>query len=321
VPSSPLQELSLQQNLLQYDHNVVTDAVKCGVSLILSGWGGDEFASFNGRGYRADLFLKHHWPELFQSFNWSRFPRGVLTNFLIFWRDIVGVLAPDWFYVRFDKMGRRYSLKPNTTFLLPEFAERVQAASMRAKVVRYQDIGVKPTQIRLYRQGHIPERMERWHLGAGLEGVTYAFPLTDRRLIEFIFQVPDHLFKGEHIGRYLYRKAMSPVFPPDIFDVQSIQPKDDPSMLTHQRMVVSMLRQQDRQIALEKMLRQTDNPWVDVERLKEFAIKQNYQTRYYTPKSHAYQTAKSLVYLWEDIRDMRAQQQVASQPISVKPPV
>jgi asparagine synthase (glutamine-hydrolysing) len=319
IPFSPFQPVTLQHHLLQLEHEVLTEAAKMDIRLILSGWVGDEFASFNGRGYRAALFRQLRWYELFQTFNWSKFPRGLRTNVAYFWRDVVNTLAPDWYYVKFTKMGRFYSLKPNTDFVLPEFAERVRAASMRAQVVRYQDIGVKATQVRLYRQGHVPERMERWHLGAALEGTSYTYPLADRRLMEFVLRVPDDLFMGNHIRRYLYRKAMAPLFPPDIFDVPDIYPKNDPSMLAHQRMVAMRLREQDSRNVHVRMLRQTDNPWVDVERVKAFAIKHNYQTSgINTVECHAYQIAIALLYLWEDIRRMRAQQRCLSQPVAAE---
>ncbi len=308
VPFSPFQELSLQQHLLQLECEVLTHATEAGVRLLLSGWGGDEFASFNGRGYRATLFQQLRWRELLRTFNWSGFPRGLRTNLGFFWRDVVSPLAPDWFYIRFSKMGRIYRIKPNITFIQTDFAERIRTVSVRSRVMRYQDTDVKSTQLRLFRQGHVPERMERWHLGAAMQGISYAYPLTDRRLMEFVLRVPDDLFMRDHINRYLYRKAMKPLFPPDTIDVPTIHPKHDPSLLTHQKMLALVLREHDAENAYKRMLEQSDNPWVDVEQVGAFAAKHGYQTNIRTAEGHAYKTALSLLYLWEDICRTRDQQ-------------
>ena len=39
-------------------------AAELGIRNLLSGWGGDELAAFNGRGYLASLFRNGHWRSL-----------------------------------------------------------------------------------------------------------------------------------------------------------------------------------------------------------------------------------------------------------------
>ena len=43
------------------ENAVCTRAEEQGVGLVLSGWGGDEGATFNGRGTLAELFLRGRW--------------------------------------------------------------------------------------------------------------------------------------------------------------------------------------------------------------------------------------------------------------------
>jgi hypothetical protein len=186
--------------------------------------------------------------------------------------------------------------------------------------MRYQDTDVKSTQIRLFRQGHVTERMERWHLGAAMQGVSYTYPLTDRRLMEFVLQVPDDLFLRDHINRYLYRKAMKPLFPPETIDVPEIHPKHDPSLLTHQKMLALMLRKHDAENAYRRMLERADNPWIEVERVGAFAARHGYQTNIRTADGHAYNTAVSLLYLWEDICRTRERQRSLRETASAPAP-
>jgi asparagine synthase (glutamine-hydrolysing) len=46
------------------ENAVCTRAEEQGVGLVLSGWGGDEGATFNGRGTLAELFLRGRWRTL-----------------------------------------------------------------------------------------------------------------------------------------------------------------------------------------------------------------------------------------------------------------
>ncbi len=41
-------------------------AAEVGIRVLLSGWGGDEFASFNGRGFYAEMFLRGRWDSLWR---------------------------------------------------------------------------------------------------------------------------------------------------------------------------------------------------------------------------------------------------------------
>ena len=62
-------------------------------SSILSGWGGDESATFNGRGALAELFLHGRWRKLAHEMSSLRRERGWSLS-RIFYGEILSYLVP-----------------------------------------------------------------------------------------------------------------------------------------------------------------------------------------------------------------------------------
>ena len=68
----------------------------------------------------------------------------------------------------------------------------------------------------LLTNGHLTERMEAWNLWGAPHGVRYVYPLTDRRVLEFIYRVPVDLHASGSYTRHLFRAAMEGVLPDSI---------------------------------------------------------------------------------------------------------
>ena len=307
APSAPVsirEALSLDQIRLSSEKGVAQQAVADGVRLMLSGWGGDEFVSFNGRGYRADLFARLRWVRLLKTLNWSQFPRGLLTNVRFLWRDVVLVFGPQWLY-QWSTAGQLLR-RPKDDFLKPNFAARVQQSDSQARPLRYQERGVKETQRGLYALGHLPSRMERWCAGGALHNITYTYPFLDRRVLEFVFRLPDHLFVRDGMGRYMGRMALTPLFPPDTMDVRDINPKAEPSMLRHNEVL--------RQYAFRNIESDVygasfwdtiaSNPWVDTDRLQR-ALANHTVADASRADTLAIGNAMSLVQVWNQLSKKR----------------
>ena len=58
------------------ENAVCARAEEQGVGLVLSGWGGDEGATFNGRGTLAELFLRGRWRTLAREISALKRERG-----------------------------------------------------------------------------------------------------------------------------------------------------------------------------------------------------------------------------------------------------
>ena len=188
-----------------------------GVQVMLSGWGGDETISFNGRGYWAELFRKGRWLALRNEIRareslfgrsdnkgtWRMFKRGVL---------------PLWIP---DAILRRYrpEFAPVPTAIpegvKPEAAERLRRAGR--PLPRYKErAGVRSTQLEQLASAFVPARLEAWASNAEPYGFEYRFPLLDRRLVEFSLGLPSEMFMRNGWDRWLFREASMGIVPDSV---------------------------------------------------------------------------------------------------------
>ena len=87
-------------------------------------------------------------------------------------------------------------------------------------------IGLRRTQPRFLRDGHLGEFQEQWRARAVREGIEYRFPLLDRRLLELALSLPPDQFRRPGYNRWLMRHALRGVLPPEVCWNRR---KDDPA--------------------------------------------------------------------------------------------
>jgi asparagine synthase (glutamine-hydrolysing) len=193
---------------------VVACAEKQGVGLILSGWGGDEGATFNGRGAFAELFLRGRWRELARELiALSRERCSPL--FHILYSEVVCYLLPN----SVIHLARRIAGKhPNVPI---EFSRALSAgARLRLGAIDREGIRMVANGCvnhwRLMTSPHIAERMEVWAQTGARHGVAFAFPLLDRRVVEFSLSLPSEMFVRGGFRRQIFREAMAGILPPRV---------------------------------------------------------------------------------------------------------
>jgi asparagine synthase (glutamine-hydrolysing) len=183
-----------------------------GVRTILSGWGGDEAATFNGRGYLSELFFTGRWQTLARLLrqHFGRNPAALARVGLFM---ILVPKLPDSVFAQLTRIVERRMPQAlvSQSFAAPSPVFRGAARGLGRE---YGD--VHRTRLGLYFHGHITDRMEAWSVWAADSGVVYSYPLADRRVMEFAYTIPPPLtWKNGH-GRFIFRKAMEPFLPPDI---------------------------------------------------------------------------------------------------------
>jgi asparagine synthase (glutamine-hydrolysing) len=234
------------------------DAAGLGIRTLLSGWGGDELLAFNGRGYFADLLRRGRWITLQRESTL----RGRLQGIAVWKQWIASGLLPllPTAVQRRLRPGDFPGPQPLPASLRPDFAATLAGVEPLVCPGAHERPGVRNTQIALLQHGHLSYRMESWAGHGATLGITYAFPLLDRRLVEFALSIPDYLFFKDGWKRYLYRTAMAGILPDTVRWHTS---KDDP--------VVFRARTQAREKAAglvrDALLARTDNPRVDVAQL------------------------------------------------------
>jgi len=189
-------------------------AVEGGMRLLLSGWGGDEFITFNGRGFFAEMFLRGRWLTCYREL----IQRADLNETSV-WKDflskVILLFLPEWF-VRLIKLERGKRKRISPKFFQAKFASRLAAAIPLPEDHLRERPGVHKQQLALLAHGHLTQRMEGWAQAGGRLGIEYRYPLLDRRLVEFALGLPPDAFMHTGWKRYLYRQSMAGILPDDV---------------------------------------------------------------------------------------------------------
>ena len=187
-----------------------TRAEKKGVCLILSGWGGDEGATFNGRGALAEFFLRCRWRTLAREILALKRERG-WSALRIFRGEVLSHTVPDPVKVLFRRAASK------APHLQASFSQTLSTAARRRG---HQQLRMGPdarlNRWRLMTSPHISERAEDWAQTGARHGLAFAFPLLDRRVVEFALSLPSELFLRGGFRRRAFRDAMVDVLPDSV---------------------------------------------------------------------------------------------------------
>ena len=221
-------------------------AAERGVTAILSGFGGDQFASHNGAGYCRSLALSGRWGELAAlgaNLGHSQWKFVIRQLF-----DAIHSLLPPSLFEKYGSnqaLGlsesaslARTFLPPNSKALLteehqqlltarqpylhPDLADQIGTHPRRRKSPV---TSVRDSQINSYNRGILFDRIESWADSGARHGITYHYPLLDRRVMEFALSVPGQEFTNGQFSRLLFRRTLEPIVPATICWNRT---KDDP---------------------------------------------------------------------------------------------
>lgn len=192
---------------------ICMDAAARGAQILLSGWGGDEGASFNGRGALAEALLTGRcWRfareirALSVARGWSMRDalRGQVLDYLL--PDAIQAFAR-------SLLGRTRDSAPMTSIRLLLRHEAMGGVPPPSPPMRPNAVA---NRLRLLNGPVLTRRPEHWALTGARTGIAAAFPLLDRRVIEFALSLPSALFLRDGVSRRLYRDAMIGILPDKI---------------------------------------------------------------------------------------------------------
>lgn len=241
---------------LQLELGASRSAADAGSKTVLSGWGGDELVVNNGKGYFADLARRGRWLTLRRELRQRTEIHDSSVLSLVRGR-VIRPLLPDQLLYRIrpeerpDQFGLPGCLRRDFAAEL-ENVEPLDSPWLRERP------GVRQYQIAKLEHGHLQYRMEAWAAHGIDIGINYAYPLLDRRLIEFALSIPDHLYFKNGWKRWLYRTAMEGVLPDS---VRWYPHKLDLAMVA-QLAKVYRANTEARRLALES---HRENPYVDID--------------------------------------------------------
>lgn len=193
------------------ENAVCVHAAAQGASVVLSGWGGDEGITFNGRGAFAAALRQGRWLWLHQQLRAMRRERGFsLRNMLM--GDVLGPqLAPATRQRLRRKRRNEEDLPPLANFLQPAL---LNLAAGTGPV--YTAASPAIVQAGLLRDGHLSFRAGRFAAVGARYGMAFRFPLLNRQVVEFALSMPPawHIHAGWK--RRLFREAMQGILPPAV---------------------------------------------------------------------------------------------------------
>lgn len=184
---------------------VCRSAAQHGVERMISGWGGDECITFNGRGALAEMFLAGHGIRFLREARaLARTRKRTLRS--VFWHEIVVWLR--------DRAVSKLRPKVQRVdgFLLSLLAPDLRPALSAESSIQMVP-SARENRLRLLLHGHIAERAENWAKVGAQFGMDFVFPMLDRRVIEYGLSMPSEMFLRGGFRRRLYRDAMVGVLP------------------------------------------------------------------------------------------------------------
>ena len=181
-------------------------AAALGVRVLLSGWGGDEGASFNGRGTLEFMLLRGRWWRLAVACRIGGIgPRRLLID------HALPLIAPA-LMLELRRLRRGKLLRRRRGFAEASFRRRLRPRP--EPVLRY--LNPRRSQLRLLDFGHLSGRIEDWAAAGARRGIEYRHPLLDRRVLEFVLGLPPEQFPCDGLSRLLMRRALRTVLPPEV---------------------------------------------------------------------------------------------------------
>lgn len=185
---------------------ILEDAAGRGVRVIFSGFGGDEAASYNGRGALAEDLVRFRWRRMLGELRALQARSGD-GLFRLLARHAGPALLPDGLRRRLQSLfGRRTAsdLDWISSFMKPEHRKTVA-----------RDIGpdTRRNRLRLISGGHIGASLEYFAERGSRYGIAYAFPLLDREVVAYALSLPTEFFIRGGVNRAIFREAMQGVLP------------------------------------------------------------------------------------------------------------
>jgi asparagine synthase (glutamine-hydrolysing) len=199
------------------DAGILERAGADGAAKLLTGWGGDEGASFNGRGVLIDTLVRGQWHYL------ARIAKPG-------WRALTAEIARQFLSPDAMRRIRRAASLPTLSDQAKTGAWFLssQLQSLPSEPATLSRVGSARLRYALLRSSHLWERAEAWNLNAAHHGMVILFPLLDRRIVEFAVSLPGTVFIRDGKRRWLFRQAMRDVLPPQLLDRRSkFRPIDD----------------------------------------------------------------------------------------------
>lgn len=206
-----------QQGFGVFSDHLYQSAMQEKVSVLLSGFGGDEAVSSKSLGYLTELAKENQWIEIKNDLkNQHNDKITFLKPFLKYYLKSKFPIIPK--ILRLKKSKNNWCAdKFKNLALNIGFSESLNIKERFYSNYRKQgNLTLQEINIERITHSHVSQRLEYCSLIARKYGIEYRYPLLDIRLIEYYLAMPAHLKARLGIGRYAIRKAIEGIVPKKI---------------------------------------------------------------------------------------------------------
>lgn len=212
--------------------------------VLLSGWGGDQAASFDGCGYLAELFLSGRWSSMWRECCLlGRQVGRPASRVFKYW--VVRPLVPKWLLAILGKRhhpARKSVLTHYRAQSLNQILPDLEAVSLEYGAGRLGSLSTVRRRHKTFLNSLLQYRLESWALLGGRSGYRYRYPLLDRRIVEFALSLPGYHFFSQGVRRHLFRTATQGLLPDS---VRLCRDKSEPGSISHLEQVLSSFFQEE----------------------------------------------------------------------------
>jgi asparagine synthase (glutamine-hydrolysing) len=185
-----------------WEEKVRENAKKENVNLIFSGWGGDEFLSKSWAGVDSDLLWGLKWKLFIKRNSFLDIKNFIKTLVFRVMLPALGIINPR--ALKEIKKMNRY------------FNKEYQKSERKELSNYFQYYSRRDRHIKALKTYHLSERCEKWDIRGFKLGIEYRYPFLDKRIIEFILQIPSEYFIHGKQNRYLIREISKGILPESV---------------------------------------------------------------------------------------------------------
>jgi asparagine synthase (glutamine-hydrolysing) len=207
-------ETLLPLSAAEPEEQVLRHSAAQGAGMILSGWGGDQIVSFQGRGTQVELLRAGRLVRLWRYLRAESRDTGIGIARLFLStvvmqglpqkpreaiRRLAGRETP--FLVTMARFSRMVAPHRRGSLLIETWADEGDTHQMRRGTAE---------------AWYIQTRLEAFARQGARHGVAYAYPLLDLDLVEFSMQIPGVFLRGSVQRRVLFREALAGILPDEV---------------------------------------------------------------------------------------------------------
>ncbi|MFC2104090.1 asparagine synthase-related protein [Bacteroidota bacterium] len=231
------------------------------ITVLLSGFGGDEAVTSQSLAYLSELAKNGKWKELkidlrnqkLGNYQFLKlYLKSKLPILIKISRWIKGKRL--WKHKKFENLAinRAYSKKYN------------QKKRYLTNITN--NSSLQERNINKIIHPHVSQRLEYCALIARKYGIEYRYPLLDKRLIEYYLTIPTRLKARNGIGRYIIRRTIEGIVP------EKIQWRNDKSGATIPTVFMRMMNDKEKieEIIIRAKSNQRITKYIDIERYEQW---------------------------------------------------